>query len=89
MPLNSIVCKFRCSTVSTHDWGGLTVKLSALYDDKLGKDKRFAESTPNGTLEATINNSAPGVKEFLEPGKSYYLVLHEVNEETTAIYAPD
>jgi len=68
--------KFSCNSV---DENGMA-HLSAVYgtDDKDNEENnQFAAATPYGVLEMQVDN--PSVKDFLKPGKDYYLDFTEVN----------
>jgi hypothetical protein len=44
---------------------------SAVMDSFTEENKKFAQYTPNGTLEMTVDN--PPAQDFFELGKTYYL----------------
>jgi len=44
--------------------------MSARYSDS-PEDNEFAVATPSGSLEMYVSN--PAARDFLEPGKQYYL----------------
>lgn len=64
--------KFRCNSVETFS-GVPTVarayKFSAVYDDGIPENQRFAQYTPAGQLQIHVDN--PAVR--FELGKCYYL----------------
>lgn len=68
--------KFHCDSVETFAWGNKQAKMSAVYDDGKPENNQFAEATPNANLIITIDKDAEA-KDFLVPGKSYYLDFTE------------
>jgi hypothetical protein len=63
--------KFRVDAIKQWAYGGKTLELSAVYDDGIEENRRFAKATPSGKMEIQIDN--PSAAEFFELGKSYYL----------------
>lgn len=63
--------KFQVTSINQHSWGGKVFGLTAVYDDGIEENKRFAKATPSGSMEMQIDN--PPAAEFFELGKSYYL----------------
>lgn len=64
--------KFRLDSVKQWAYGGSkSFEFSAVYDDGIEENKRYAKATPSGKLEIQIDN--PPAAEFFELGKSYYL----------------
>ena len=68
--------KFTCSSVTEHGYGNKTANLTAVYDDGNQENNQFAEATPSGTMEISIDKNAVA-KDFLTPGKDYYLDFTE------------
>ena len=70
-----LTAKFRCTSVE--DFGAQQrARLSAVSDDSTPENLRFAEATPSGTLELTIDN--PSAHGYFRPGESYYLRFEKV-----------
>lgn len=66
--------KFRCNSVT--DYGTSTsAELGAVADDGTEENKRFNKATPSGQLKITVDN--PTTRDFLKPGKYYYLDFTE------------
>jgi hypothetical protein len=77
-----VIAKFVCTGVTKHNCPGVTAKLTAEYDSALPEDRRFAQSTPTGTLEIFVTN--PKVEEFFAPGEAYYLEFEKVPKAAAA-----
>lgn len=71
--MQTVRAKFTVETVTSHRWNkdSKTVKLFAQYDDGIEVNRRFAQATPNGIIEFTIDN--PAAAEFFELGKAVYV----------------
>ena len=65
--------KFTLQSITQHNWSptAQTFKFMAVHDTVTEENKRFTKSTPNGTLEMTVDN--PPAQEFFVLGKTYYL----------------
>jgi hypothetical protein len=63
--------KFKLSSIKQYEYGGKQFEFSAVYDDGIEENKRYAKATPSGSLLITVDN--PPAAEFFEIGKSYYL----------------
>lgn len=64
--------KFNCSSVTQYSHTGEGAKryeFTAVYDNGLPENKRFAKYSPSGSLSILVDN--PAVQ--FEVGKSYYL----------------
>jgi len=68
--MQKVRAKFTCESVEQFTWGKV-VKLRAIYGTE-GENKDFAEATPNGQMEVTINPGLPAY-EFFAPGNDFYL----------------
>lgn len=71
--------KFHCNSVEQfggHSAGQRTYRLSAVYDDGIPENHRYAKYTPSGQLTITVDN--PNV--VIEPGRYYYLDITPVEE---------
>ena len=55
--------------------GQKTIHANAVYSGK-GENKDYAEATPSGKLELTIDKTRPAA-DFFETGKEYYLDFQE------------
>lgn len=62
--------KFTVESVNHLSGGDRHIKMSARYSDS-PEDNQFAVATPSGSLEMYVSN--PAARDFLEPGKQYYL----------------
>ena len=66
----TIRAKFNCSSVT--DFGrAKKASLHAVFSE-VGENEDFANATPQGNLEITIDQSTAAFN-FFEPGASYYL----------------
>ena len=66
--------KFRVNNIRTYtdDPNGLkTIVLHAVYDDGIPENQRFAQATPSGTVEITINN--PPASDVFKHGQEFYV----------------
>ncbi len=74
-------CKFRVQEVTRMGSGGNMerIKLSAEYDPNDPDDTKFAEATPQGTLDFHLSN--PALVGTFNPGEVYYLDLIPVDAE--------
>lgn len=64
--------KFRCNTVTRKRGPQEVVELSAVTDtDPAGEDSGFADATPIGEIEITIDNEA--ALGAFEPGEKFYV----------------
>lgn len=66
--------KFICESVTDY---GYTKKaqLRPVFDNTIEENKQFNEATPAGYMEISISNQK--AKDFLKPGKNYYLDFTE------------
>ncbi len=70
------LCLFRCTSVKTYEKGFEGVRqyeFWAQYDDNIPEEKRFAQATPSGKVEITVDNPAV----TYEVGKKYYFTIEE------------
>ena len=75
----AVRAKFRCNSVEQFDTTGSgmrSFRFSAVYDDGVPENERYAKYTPSGELRIAVDN--PNVT--FEPGKSYYLDFSSVEE---------
>lgn len=72
-----VIAKFRLDSITEHYWNRdtKTLKFSAVCDDGIEENKRFAKYTPSGSFEMACNNPAALVQ--FELGKFYYLTFRE------------
>jgi hypothetical protein len=71
---NTIRCKFQCSSVEHHAWGGRTMKASVVYaGDRNVEDNTFAKATPTGSISLQIDN--PAAREIIHEGDYFYADL--------------
>jgi hypothetical protein len=70
--------KFRCNSVlkTVHTGDQRTYEFTAVYDDGIPENERYAKYTPSGTLRISVDN--PNVEFTL--GTSYYLDVVEAAE---------
>jgi len=68
--------KFNCDSVTEYGYGNKEAKLTAVYDDGKPENNQFAEATPSGQVTINIDKDAVA-KDFLVPGKTYYLDFTE------------
>lgn len=71
MEINAVRAKFSVSNHLKDDYGNHIIRLYAVYDDGIEENKRFATSTPSGSIELTITN--PPAAEFFKAGKQVYV----------------
>lgn len=62
--------KFSVVSVKEYGYGGKEAELSAVHSGS-PEDNQFAKATPSGSIKMTVDN--PVAKDFLVPGKSYYV----------------
>lgn len=62
--------KFTVQSVKEFGYGGKEAELNAVYSGN-AEDNEFAKATPSGSIKITVDN--PAAKDFLVPGKSYYV----------------
>lgn len=77
--MSKIRAKFHCNAVTEHAYGNKTAYLNAVYADGEPENQSFNTATPSGSVEIGIDKDAPA-KDFLKPGKSYYLDFTEAPE---------
>lgn len=77
--------KFQVQSIKKLQWGATILGLSAVYDDGIEENKRYAKATPSGTLEIQIDN--PPALEFFELGQCYYLDFTKVEPVATVAAA--
>lgn len=63
--------KFNVVAVKEFAYGGKEAELTAQYSNGKPEDNEFAQATPQGSIKITVDN--PAAKDFLVPGKSYYV----------------
>jgi hypothetical protein len=68
--------KFSLNSITETAWPGKTLKFSAVYDDGIPENQRYATATPSGSVEMHVTNEA-ALNQF-KLGKSYYLDFTEV-----------
>lgn len=68
----AIRAKFQLQSITGHYWSNSTktLKFYASYDSSIPEDQRFAQATPSGTFEMTVDN--PAALAQFELGKQYY-----------------
>lgn len=71
--------KFKVVSATEHEYNGKTVKLSAIYDQSIPEDRRFAQATPTGELTMFINN--PPAANAFKVGQYVYLDFTPVDAE--------
>jgi hypothetical protein len=73
--------KFNLNSITSVDYGNSYAskqyEFSAVYDDGIPENQRFAKASPSGQLKITIDN--PAAQEFFagKVGKSFYLDVTE------------
>lgn len=74
--------KFRCVSVITNCYSDASriYKFQAMYDPDIPEDQRFAQATPSGSLEITVDN--PSAQ--FTCGAYYYLDFVPVDVEAAA-----
>jgi len=77
--MKSIRAKFECESVTEFSYGNKEAKLRAVHSGSQ-EDNQFAEATPMGELKIQIDKNAVA-KDFLVPGKKYYLDFSEAPSE--------
>jgi hypothetical protein len=69
----TVRAKFRCNSIESFAPAGTegtrSFRFSAVYDDGIPENQRYARYTPSGELRISVDN--PGVT--FEPGRDYYL----------------
>lgn len=65
--------KFQVTNITSNYWNrdSKTIRLSAVWDDGIDENARFAKATPSGSIEIQIDN--PLAAEFFELGKYVYV----------------
>lgn len=76
-----IKAKFHCNSITDNGFNK-SANLTAVYG-KEGENADFANATPCGTLQMTIDKDTKAA-EFFEPQKDYYLYFEAVKEETVS-----
>jgi hypothetical protein len=69
--------KMKCDRVTDEGWAKIA-KCSAIYGTE-GENKDFADATPSGSLELTINRGRPAADVF-KPGQEFYVDITPVDE---------
>lgn len=69
-----MTCNYLETTQFTHSKQH-KVKLGAVFSTQ-GENKDFADATPTGSCEMTINDGRPAA-DFFKPGKNYYMTFTE------------
>ena len=72
----TVRAKFTVESVTEYGYGGKKAVLRAVYSGK-PEDNQFAKATPSGMVEITVDN--PATRDFLKPGKSYYIDFSEAD----------
>lgn len=68
--MTTVRAKFTVLSVKEYGYGGKEAELSAMYSNT-PEDNQFAKATPSGNIKITVDN--PATRDFLIPGKSYYV----------------
>lgn len=72
----TVRAKLHLSSMTTHEWGGKTLRFETRYDNTIPEDMRFQETTPSGHAELRIDN--PAALALFQMGKDYYADFNEV-----------
>lgn len=78
----AVRAKFRCNSVEDFTPAGVSspavrvYRFTAVYDDGIPENQRYALYTPSGELRISVNNPAVA----FDVGKSYYLDFSSVEE---------
>lgn len=69
----SVRGKFQVHSITSNHWNkeSKTIKLSAVYDNGIEENAKYAKATPSGSIEIQIDN--PPAAEFFELGKYVYV----------------
>lgn len=76
--METIRAKFSVESVTEFSYGDKKATLRAIYSNGKPEDNQFAKATPSGTIEITVDN--PDTRDFLKPGKSYYVDFTQAPE---------
>lgn len=75
----TVRAKMKCHSIETVDFGGseknrqVKVRMGAVYgSDPNHENRAFADATPSGSVELTIQGDKPAAKMFTA-GKEYYV----------------
>jgi hypothetical protein len=68
--------KFKVTKVATTEYPAKEVTLTPQYDPTIEEDRRFANTTPSGTIQLYIDN--PPAADQLALGKFFYVDFTEV-----------
>jgi hypothetical protein len=66
----TVRAKFTLTAITSHAYGGKTLRFQAVYDQSIPDDRRFQKATPSGTFEMTVDN--PAALEQFVLGRAYY-----------------
>lgn len=81
--MRSTRAKFLCNSIEKFGGESCQVKMSAVYaPDANGEDANFTKATPWGELKMAIDNPAAACQ--FEPGKYYYIDIHQVPDPDVA-----
>jgi hypothetical protein len=74
--------KFILQSIAKVSWSPTAqiFKFGAICDQATEENKRFAQYTPSGQVEMTVDN--PPAQEFFELGKAYYLDFSKADEKS-------
>lgn len=67
----TVRAKLHLKSMTTHEWGGKTLRFETRYDDTIPEDLRFQKATPSGHVELQIDN--PAALEQFALGEDYYV----------------
>jgi hypothetical protein len=67
---NNMRAKVTVASTTEYPYGGKKSELHGVYSGS-PEDNSFAKATPSLQMNITVDN--PAVKDFLVPGKNYYL----------------
>lgn len=66
----TVRAKFTLTAITSHAYGGKTLRFQPVYDQSIPEDQRFQKATPSGQFDMTVDN--PVALEQFELGKAYY-----------------
>ena len=70
--------KFVCQSVTEFGWGNKSAELTAVSSGN-PEDNQFSAATPSGQITINVDKDTPA-KDYLVPGKKYYVDFTEAPE---------
>ena len=70
--------KFQVTKIAKTSYGSTEITLTPNYDSSIPEDRKYAKSTPSGTIQLSVDN--PPAVEYLALGEFVYVDFTKVTD---------